>query len=145
MLQAKLYVNVYGALCSIRVCYLQSKGLRRGAAPRWSLRTQNRQFFGVHERVNKRQASSVTTLTAHGRIAHHAPFVNGVTASSWWWHSRALDAALWPLGGWTPDRAVQPSPQRRYSAGQRGQVSSRRSRGRVHEQKPRSSPSQWDH
>lgn len=100
--------------------------------------------FWSYERVNKCQASTVTTLTTHRRAAHQAPFVNGVTDSSWWWHSRALDAALCPLGGWTPDRAVQPSPQRRDSSGQRGQVSSRKSWGKVGEQKPQSSPDQWD-
>lgn len=103
----------------------------------------NRPF--LVRRVNKCQTTTVTTLTAHRGIAHQAPFVNGVTASSWWWHSRALDAALWPLGGWTPDRAIQPSRQRSDSSGQRGQVSSRRSWGKLSEQKPHSSPCQWDH
>lgn len=56
-------------------------------------------LFWSCERVNKRQVNTVTTLTAHRRIAHQAAFVNGVIASSWRWHSRALDTALWPLGG----------------------------------------------
>lgn len=49
--------------------------------------------------ANACQSSSLTTLTALRRMAHQASFVNGVTASSWWWHSRALAVALWPLGG----------------------------------------------
>lgn len=48
-------------------------------------------------------------------------------------------------GGWTPDRAVQPSTQLRDSSGQQGQVSSGGSWGKVGEQKPRGSPGQWDH
>lgn len=50
-------------------------------------------------RVNKRQSSTVTTLTAHRRMAHQAPFVNGVTKSSWWWHSPALGRCPLASGG----------------------------------------------
>lgn len=79
-------------------------------------------FLGVHERVNKRQAGSVTTLTASGRIARHAPFCKRC-------HRKQLVVAfpclgrcpLAPVGGgWTSDRAVQSPPQRRYSAGSAG-------------------------